>query len=300
VGKHNKVKVGEVFVLNCGVVVTVEEYVNSSEILAVDSDGYKCWCKAAHLRSGKIHWVKRTLTPFAPRWKRDSTPKRRYKLRAYKLDVGDVFATDNYGDIEVIAISDVLCDIRFMNTQAVLKGIQRSKLKYGKIKDPSLPRKSKVREKFPVGSVHKSKEHGEYEVLATTSVKDFLIKWLDNGLVVHTVAAVLYNGTVRDNTRPPAWDYLAPTPDRHYVYVVKFSDEIVYIGKGIGKRYLHVTSGTSHCKELNRLYFEGATVTVEIHKDNLSSEDALSIEKGLIVSIRPRFNTVMYANHLAG
>lgn len=78
------------------------------------------------------------------------------------------------------------------------------------------------------------------------------------------------------------------------VYVCKYKNSIVYIGCGDPTRYKHCTSGTSHVLELNRIYFmEGVgDLSVEVVHRNLSQDEALKIEKELIILHKPKFNTV--------
>jgi len=78
----------------------------------------------------------------------------------------------------------------------------------------------------------------------------------------------------------------------YIVYVVRFENEIVYIGSGIKDRYNHCTSGTSHVYELNRLHFEGKIVDVQVLKRNLTKQESMVIEKELILYHRPKFNKV--------
>lgn len=69
----------------------------------------------------------------------------------------------------------------------------------------------------------------------------------------------------------------------HIVYIARDIDNVVrYIGEGKKDRYLHVNSGVSHVKELNREYFEGRQMSIEIYNDNLSKIESLSIERFLL------------------
>ena len=78
----------------------------------------------------------------------------------------------------------------------------------------------------------------------------------------------------------------------YIVYVVRFEDEIVYIGSGIKDRQNHCTSGTSHVYDLNRLHFEGKVVDVQVVRGNITKQESLVIEKELILLHRPAFNKV--------
>jgi len=82
------------------------------------------------------------------------------------------------------------------------------------------------------------------------------------------------------------------------VYVCKYNGEIVYIGKGVKGRHKHCKSGTSHVFDLNRLYFTGLSdlLTVEIVGYFEKDEEALRLEKSLILKHQPKFNDVFVAN----
>lgn len=70
---------------------------------------------------------------------------------------------------------------------------------------------------------------------------------------------------------------------KYIVYIAK--DEkgnVRYIGEGKPDRYKHVNSGVSHVYELNQEHFSGRKMKVEIYNENLSKEEALSIERFLL------------------
>ena len=69
----------------------------------------------------------------------------------------------------------------------------------------------------------------------------------------------------------------------HIIYYAVYKNIIVYIGSGAPNRKNHVTSGTSHVYELNRLHFlEPNSVSVHTLKGFSSQEEALKEEKELI------------------
>lgn len=68
----------------------------------------------------------------------------------------------------------------------------------------------------------------------------------------------------------------------YYVYGCYVDRVLKYIGKGKGDRWKHCTSGNSSCKELNRDFFLGKSMNVEILYDNLSEDEALKLEKLLL------------------
>jgi hypothetical protein len=82
------------------------------------------------------------------------------------------------------------------------------------------------------------------------------------------------------------------TPNGNYVYAAVNEGEVVYIGKGKGKRWQHCTSGISSNYHLNRLHFDGANVEVRIVHDNLSSDCCEALEAYLIAYHRPAGNSV--------
>lgn len=76
----------------------------------------------------------------------------------------------------------------------------------------------------------------------------------------------------------------------YYVYVGKIGDEFVYVGKGTGKRYLHLNSGVSTSYSANESHFKGVKVSVDIVKRFEKSSDALSYETCLINLHKPKWN----------
>lgn len=80
---------------------------------------------------------------------------------------------------------------------------------------------------------------------------------------------------------------------KYEVYVCKDADgEVLYVGQGKTGRSDHCTSGVSHVYGLNRLFFMGHELVVEILETGLSKEDSLVIEKEAIRSLKPKFNLI--------
>lgn len=78
---------------------------------------------------------------------------------------------------------------------------------------------------------------------------------------------------------------------KYYVYVVvNPSKQVVYIGKGSGSRYKHVTSGTSSSYELNKDHFLGVSNKVYLHSVFKANIDALVVENELIDKFQPIYN----------
>lgn len=64
----------------------------------------------------------------------------------------------------------------------------------------------------------------------------------------------------------------------YYVYIVKVDGQARYVGKGSGDRYKHASSGRSSSKLLNKAFFEGKDISVDIFARGLSSSQALRVE----------------------
>lgn len=80
------------------------------------------------------------------------------------------------------------------------------------------------------------------------------------------------------------------SPTGYYVYLARHLGNVVYIGKGLGYRYMHCTNGRSSCYLLNKLHFSGEVVEVEIHTEGLEASAASDLEKQLIAQHRPEGN----------
>lgn len=71
----------------------------------------------------------------------------------------------------------------------------------------------------------------------------------------------------------------------YYVYACLVKGILVYVGKGKGNRYLHCTSGTSSCKELNRDLFRYGIHNFKVIKvvEGLTEQDAFDMEKAVLM-----------------
>lgn len=71
----------------------------------------------------------------------------------------------------------------------------------------------------------------------------------------------------------------------YYVYGCWVKDQLVYVGKGKNNRYLHCTSGTSSCMELNRDLFKFGEHHFKVLKvvDRLTEQEALAMEKAVLM-----------------
>lgn len=88
--------------------------------------------------------------------------------------------------------------------------------------------------------------------------------------------------------------YKSSQNKEHYVYAAYgVNSELLYVGKGTGRRYKHCNSGISSSYLLNKYYFnlkDGEEITVKILKNFENSEKALDYEKNLILELKPPYN----------
>lgn len=77
-------------------------------------------------------------------------------------------------------------------------------------------------------------------------------------------------------------DYEVPLG--YYVYSVYVDNVLIYIGKGVGLRWTHTISGTSHVYELNEAHFSNRDVRVEIVYEGLDTDIAHALEQSLITT----------------
>lgn len=82
------------------------------------------------------------------------------------------------------------------------------------------------------------------------------------------------------------------------VYVAKGVDgEVLYVGQGNLGRNTHCLGGVSHNKHLNRYFFsngEKGSITTEILYTVKTQEEALDLEKKMILELDPTFNMYRY------
>ena len=75
------------------------------------------------------------------------------------------------------------------------------------------------------------------------------------------------------------------------VYVAKdILGNILYVGSGKNGRHLHCTSGKSHVLELNKMYFMGEEIVVEVVNTCKTKSESLRKEQTLIQELNPKFN----------
>lgn len=211
--------------------------------------------------------------------------------------LGDRFLTNHYGWITVVKLSGYYIDVQFDNTGFIKENVYRAKVHTGGIKDDSIGRLSSkaFKQLFVKGSIFTTKNFGDIEVVEVKDSKAITIKWLDTGRIQKSITSTeIRSGNLCDYQRKTEWDFLG-VGDKHYVYGVKHKGEIVYVGKGVGRRYLHTCNGRSHNKELNRIYFcEGEKVEVFIILSGITdSKQAQRLEKEFILELNPKYNSVV-------
>lgn len=274
------IKTGDKFKLKCGVTVEVVDYTDSRHIVVKDLLGNQKVTRSDVLKLGKTGWEFTN-----PEWERGKKPT--------DIKSGDVYNT-KYGEVEVLEFNncrDVV--VRFLESGFVKKTTSSNIVK-GNLKDNTKSSINKHQHNYPIGSEWFSKNSGRFKVIDIDTCKNITIQWEDSGHTQKYVSSARINdGNLVDESY--VRDYLKPRKGRHYVYLAKFNNDIIYVGHGFNLRYLHPNSGASHVQELNRIFFlEEESIEVEIFKDDMSKEDAIVLEKRLIDKYRPKCNSVVY------
>ena len=76
------------------------------------------------------------------------------------------------------------------------------------------------------------------------------------------------------------------------------NNEVLYVGQGNIGRHKHCLGGTSHCRELNRYYFNNGenSIFVDVVFQGITKDEAVMQELLLIDKLNPKFNTVIPSN----
>lgn len=115
------VKVGDKFMLNCGVLVEVINYYSALQIEVSDDQGNTKLVRASNLKAKSVSWDGATA--------KDKTP-------GGKFQVGAVGSSNRWGAFEVVEYnSPTDITIKFLNTGNVQDGMQASQLSSGRFKD---------------------------------------------------------------------------------------------------------------------------------------------------------------------
>lgn len=211
--------------------------------------------------------------------------------------VGESYDSNNYGTFTIVSVEpDKTYTIRFDETGAIKTGAMSSAIFVGNVRDPSRPKELSLDKKFPIGSVWESNNWGRFSIISIQNARNVTVQFEDTGNVVDEVSteSIRRRHVVDRPERDRLRNYLSPKEGMHYVYIAKLDGEVIYVGKGFGKRYLHCRSGGSHNVELNRLFFSGEVVDVSIHKDGLTNKEAEDMEKTLITILQPYCNQKKY------
>ncbi len=89
---------------------------------------------------------------------------------------------------------------------------------------------------------------------------------------------------------------------KHYVYIAKQGNKVVYVGKGSGTRYKHTINGNSQNIGVNRYYFKAELLgekplTVTIPSFFEEERDALDEENKVIEATKPECNITLLPYH---
>lgn len=230
--------------------------------------------------------------------------------RDQSIFVGDKFTTKfgleltvtKYIDCLNIELTDAEGNSRFVESRSLREGNIAWSNKYGEIRldartnsypEKRINRSQRMQEKYFIGSVWDSAKSGTFEIISIQDSTDATIQWHSDGS--QQSGCKLYNIRTRSiGKHDYGKDALKPLAK--YVYTASVLGEIVYVGKGEGKRYQHCASGASTNRQLNWLVFSGAVVDVKIYKDNLTNDDAKELEKQMIIQYKPSCNCNDYVD----
>lgn len=260
---------GKEFLLNCGITVTVIDYEDSYHITVQGPDGRSRVCRSGDLNNGEVDWFGRV--------KDYST-----------VEVGQEFKTFCGTNIKVleylskgsILVEDAEGHKKMVSSNALKNGCVR----WSEFRLTRTPRGAgiKVGGKFMLTC-------GEEVTVTALSVGGTKRATIEDSFGNSKMAAA--SAVVSGFVSWP-WREGKLAGKGHYVYFVVYEAEVVYIGKGRDSRYLHPNSGTSSSYGLNKLHFEGKSVEVFLHRDNMSDSEALQEEKLQIALHKPRFNNL--------
>ena len=264
------IRLGDVFQMKCGTNVKVVAIINSYYLTVVGPEGIEKKMKRNDLINKRYEWL-----PYGKALK-DMIGKQ------FKLNCGVVVTVlPSFSGTEVLVEDD----------EGNKKTTIKSSLIAGNVSwtEFGISRYNRTTSDIQVGCRWQTKKWGWLTITEYHSAGNLTVKWDESGNVQkHCDAHGVRAGTLRDKARH--WNYLKADLSKHYVYIVKYKGEIVYVGQGFHNRYLHTDGGTSHCLELNRLFFLGEKVVTSLYKQGLSKEESLDIERKLILEYNPKFN----------
>jgi hypothetical protein len=269
-----KNNIGDRYKLNNGVEVTV---INLKPLTVEDELGNRKEVTGSALRSGCISWKEFGI----PAKHKTSIPV--FVGSVFKLYCGVVVTVVEYIYSDNIIIEDSFGNRKRTSGNQLRKG-SVSWAEFG-VRTPT-----NTDNKVKVGDRIRSKRHGFYEIIAINHCHDIRITWDDYEITQKvSVTRILEN-----NIKPKCKTYLDDLDniEGYYVYIVrsKTSRQIIYVGKGIGRRLQHVNSGTSHNYYLNKFHFSGEIGVIEVFKDGLTEAESFKLEKELIQTHQPYCN----------
>lgn len=280
-GRPPTYNVGHKYTDSYGTEFEIVDYVNSKNVQVKNlTTGDLIWTKNEFIQGKRTPGAK-----YKPRTKRNPAPV-----------IGQEFESENHGRCTIIDIYGYKMSVKFHNTGNVKHNVYRSVTYSGKVADPEIGPIAwrRFREQYAIGKIFSTKYYGDIEIVANDYANNITVKWLDTGTIQTNVTSnSIQTRALKDANNPDRfWNYLNVDLDRYYIYVVlNTENEVVYIGKGINKRYTHVKSGSSHNKELNRHYFcNGNDLTVKILQYFDNEKEVIKQEEWLIKFLKPIYN----------
>lgn len=283
-GKHFKIKNGDKLRVGETELLVIDSQNTRKILVEVVSTGETLFLRADQLqckRNSKFYKAE-----YKPKTKRNPSPVK-----------GQRFFSDNHGECEIVEIYGYLMTIRFLDTGTLKQNVYRAVTYSGKVADPSRghSQQLKFKQQYAVGKVFESAKYGKFEIVENTSSIDITIRWETTGELQYGISTErIKSGTVVDTNKPSRWwNYLNVDIEKYYIYIVLLKGSIVYVGKGKGDRYLHVNSGKSHNRELNRHYFcHGNDLVVKIHMTFDDKDECEEHEHWMINFLKPCYNVV--------
>lgn len=197
VGSSHQNKYGQTYV--------VTQLIDSQNVtVEFVATGYQFTTSSARVRNGIISdrsdAGKRFVAEFMKSNKRNKLPSAIAKSDKF---VGQVFPTNNNGDVEIIKFESCRAvTVRFANT-GYETVISMAQLKSGSVKDKSLMSRSgskKKKENSIVGQIFPTNKGGDVEVLKYEGVNNVTVRFLNTGYETLTRMSQLRLGSVKDKS----------------------------------------------------------------------------------------------------
>ena len=206
---------------NCGnIEIVAYRGAHDIDVLFLDSDIVKT-TQASHIRSGKL----------------SDKP-----MPSMKVEVGDIWNTNQYGDIHVLQklqLGRYL--VMFLDTCAI-RTTRGDKIKLGRVQDhtrlkKNQPKKKRV-SKYAVGTVHQTNKCGKVKVFESIDQKSVIVEFLDTKSRRSCSIANLQQGRV--------WDYFMPSV-HHVGYIGNLPHGATMDGSKSSKPYSVWRSMLARC-----------------------------------------------------